>query len=76
MVLSCFPLQSLYFKWVTLTEWIGIYHYCSRDPISLSLHTCYYDLFISKWYQNYQRNKFFKITVGPEAIFQKSLAES
>ena len=33
-------------------------------------------LFISKWFQNYQGNKFFKLTVGPEAIFQKSLVLS
>ena len=33
-------------------------------------------LFISKWYQNYQGNKFLKLTVGTEAIFQKSLADS
>ena len=29
MVLSSYPLQpALYFKWVTLAEWIGIYRYC------------------------------------------------
>ena len=28
MVLSSYPVQpALYFKWVTLAEWIGIYHY-------------------------------------------------
>ena len=77
MVLSSYPLQPvLYFKWVTFAEWIGIYHYCSMGLITLSLHTSYWDLFISKWYQNYQGNKFFKLTVGHEAIFQKSLADS
>ena len=72
MVLSSYPLQpALYFKWVTLAEWIRIYHYCSRGLITLSLHRSYQDLFISKWFQNYQGNKFFKLTVGPDTIFQK-----
>ena len=40
MVLSSYPLQpALYFKWVTLAEWIGIYRYCSRGLITNSVIT-------------------------------------